>query len=285
LTLEWLEYERLPLTPAENQKQRYCWSWHGDRSAKQPMRSKVYAAFILGPSTHGRGIHQLRPVLLRNDSHPSGLGPRQRDAGELFLAERRPEFEQELIRCGWELEYGDLWAFEGIKEIIAVEFDSDLVPTIATMRVSGSQYGPRLEEITCNPSKAYQTIFYHNCGSGPDDGKPICIRQTVQGGETGIRNPVLHYYWGAPGVTFDVQSTTAVRLEELPAAFPASVFLEGLKDDTQTIWCEVCEDAYPDELSHVCAHLIWCDECGDWTGPGVGRDACRHPSEEEEESQ
>lgn len=154
------------------------------------------------------------------------------------------------------------------RRMIIAEFDADMLPEIAIMEYQ-TKYGLRHEEITCNPSRAYDTIFYHSTGDGPASGEPYAIHQTFQYGQ-----PAKHYYWGAPGVVFDVRSQTAERLDNLPAAFPESVFLEGLKNDTETIYCSVCDDAYPDEGYTPCAHLKWCDECGTYHGAGSDEPMC-----------
>lgn len=167
------------------------------------------------------------------------------------------------------------------RRIVVVEFDADMLPMIASMEET-TRYGKRHHEITCNPSKAYETIFYHDCGSGPATDEPYKIYQLFQGGNSPTHSK--HYYWGAEGMTFDVRSTTAEQLAELPAAFPESVFLAGVDDDCETVYCQVCEDSYPDELSTVCAHLRWCDTCGEWRGPGMDsqNESCECPIEDAE---
>lgn len=54
--------------------------------------------------------------------------------------------------------------------------------------------------------------------------------------------------------------------------------IEAFELDTRTVYCQMCQDEYADEIGRTCDHLIWCDQCSAWSGTGMVREdsGCEH---------
>lgn len=42
------------------------------------------------------------------------------------------------------------------------------------------------------------------------------------------------------------------------------------------VCCTVCDDWIPDDRDQPCDHLLFCDDCGAWVGPGTDDGTCTH---------
>lgn len=80
--------------------------------------------------------------------------------------------------------------------------------------------------------------------------------------------------WIAEGLTVcDINgnpcSAESLGYRVVPDMGDALTKLDNGRECNSIVHCAVCRDWFPDESDLVCEHIWWCDESGDWVGPGV----------------